>query len=215
MLRTLFIALGCAATVTGSAFAADMPAAVRRAPAQVYAPVATWTGFYVGANLGYASANIDPGLIGTTDDVNGIFGGAQIGYNWQFAGSPLVLGIEADIQASAQKETGLGVVEETSPWFGTVRGRMGYAANTLLLYVTGGYAFGRAEARITGVGSGGTTADGWTAGGGLEWMFAPRWSFKLEYLHFDMGRETITIAGVPGTSNIKEDLGRVGINYHF
>jgi outer membrane immunogenic protein len=213
MLRKLILSAGCVAAMAVSAQAADMAV---KGPPRTYAPVGVnWNGLYVGANLGYASARINPGFLSGTDHLDGVNGGAQIGYNWQFVGSPLLLGIEADIQASAQEDSVGGVGSIKAPWFGTVRGRLGYVAGSWMPYITGGYAFARAEARLTGIGSGSTTADGYTIGGGIEWMVAPRWSIKAEYLYMNFGNEDITIAGVTGTGKVTNNLGRVGINYHF
>ena len=177
-------------TLSAGAMAADLPSR-RMAPAPMVAavPVFTWTGFYFGVNAGYgwSDNNHDdtiafpantfnqagiggtalPGTITFTDgngDADGWLGGAQIGFNWQFgAGSGLVVGVEADIQAidldrdngrfdtfSTSVALGLPVGTTFSPvrnevstldWFGTVRGRIGFAIDRVLIYGTGGFAF--------------------------------------------------------------------------
>ena len=89
-------------------------------------------------------------------------------------------------------------------WFGTVRGRLGFLATpTFLLYGTGGLAYGRvASATVNSftatpdiyTGSTSTTRAGWTAGAGGEWMFAPNWSAKAEYLYVDLGTVGYNVA---------------------
>jgi outer membrane immunogenic protein len=154
-----------------TASAADLGAAT---PAPIYtkAPLAvpfSWTGFYVGGNVGYGwgTAKNDPSFTqsdGTfsagfdatdTDKVNGVIGGAQAGYNWQV--NNFVLGLETDIQASGQKGTdtfdGLivnlfgnnaatGIDTSKLDWFGTTRARLGLAVDRWLVYGTGGVAYG-------------------------------------------------------------------------
>jgi outer membrane immunogenic protein len=206
-----------------SASAADLPAVPAKAPA-AYAPepVAIWNGFYAGANLGYGWAHGEVTGSGLTRSQNmgGVVGGGQIGYNWQWA-SPLVLGIEADIQGAAQKNDNvLGALTVTNSitYFATVRGRIGYAPGNWMVYATGGLVYGefRSEATL-----GGATASlansrgGLAVGGGLEWMFAPHWSAKLEYLYLDTGSFNSTVFGVPFTGRLNDNVARVGVNYHF
>jgi outer membrane immunogenic protein len=154
--------------------------------------------------------------------VNGVLGGGQIGYNWQF--SPwLVLGFETDIQAadlnSQRDYIGPASVGFTAvngslgvDWFGTARGRVGFVMPSwpnLMIYGTGGFAYGQVvqQSSITHLFGGGaingkstydTTATGWTAGGGVEWspMSFPSWSLKVEYLYTDLGSYTQNFVGV-------------------
>jgi outer membrane immunogenic protein len=176
---------------------------------------------------------------------NGVIGGAQIGYNWQ-VGS-IVTGIEADIQGSGIRgsatgpllspTTGLPFVgqsrssDEKLSWFGTVRGRLGTSITPMfLLYATGGLAYGEvknsANTFFAAVdqfpASVRTTKVGWTAGAGGEWMFAPGWSTKLEYLFVDLGGTAarafipfVTTAGVQYNWKNQDHIVRAGVNYHF
>ena len=220
------VALLAATTLgVGAAAAADLPA--RSAPAPMYspAPVFSWTGFYVGANAGYGWANTSVTNIGGvavtgSNNLNGFVGGGQIGYNWQGA-SPLVLGIEADFQGTAQSrtDTALGIsVQQQLPWFGTVRGRIGYAFDRVMIYATGGLAYADYKMTVSGFGasaSSSTSKAGWTVGGGVEWMFAPQWSTKLEYLYWDTGSTSATLFGIAYTGRARDSIARVGLNYHF
>jgi outer membrane immunogenic protein len=144
---------------------------------------------------------------------SGFIGGAEIGYNYQF--NNWVAGIEADIQGIAGQAINGSITSTSSTlsstltgsvdtrWLGTLRGRLGFLpAPTLLVYGTGGLAYSEVSAStslaqsdtsngFTGSGTGGggfaELVTGWTAGGGVEWMFTQNWSFKVEYLHYDLG----------------------------
>jgi outer membrane immunogenic protein len=187
------------------------------------------------------------GLLSTNND--GFIGGGQIGYNYQFANS-FVAGIEADIQGvagsnnSATSTSGVGGFSSTLSasrsldYLGTVRGRIGYLITpSLLVYGTGGLAYGQANLTTsvfqaagavvgTAAGSFSDTRVGWTAGGGVEWLFLPKWSAKVEYLYYDLGSVTTSSAltynvapGVIGTTQSSARFNghvvRAGVNYHF
>jgi outer membrane immunogenic protein len=163
-------------------------------------------------------------------DPKGVNGGGQIGYNYQFAPS-WVAGLEADIQGSGMRNTqncilpcGTGIVttpafaafpvvfsslseENKIDWFGTFRGRFGYAAGPVLIYATGGLAYGEVSRSGSVVGqttflgagsvntfagsySANTTRAGWTVGTGVEGQLSPNWSVKAEYLYVDLGSTT-------------------------
>jgi outer membrane immunogenic protein len=147
---------------------------------------------------------------------SGFIGGAEIGYNYQF--NNWVAGIEADMQGIAGQAVN-GSITSTSGtlssalsgsmdtrWLGTLRARFGFLPTpTLLVYGTGGLAYSEVSATtslnqtdtgFTGSGTGGDgfaqLVTGWTAGGGVEWMFTQSWSAKLEYLHYDLGTTSFT-----------------------
>ncbi|MGE0751882.1 MAG: outer membrane protein [Variibacter sp.] len=204
-----------------AAVAADMPV-------KGYAPIAPtqiWSGFYAGLNAGYlwsSQANEDSAL-----------GGAQLGYNWQ--SGQLVAGVEIDLQAlsldgtgTVSNAAGTMAIRETLgiDYFGTARARLGFASGPWLFYATGGAAFttinhdGSGVTGVVGNYSASKSKVGWTAGGGVEWMFAPRWSAKAEYLHMEFSGDTITYnTTTPAIaitySDAKADVVRAGINYHF
>jgi Opacity protein and related surface antigens len=92
--------------------------------------------------------------------------------------------VEGDIQASGAEET-FAPWKFSNPWFGTLRGRVGYALGNVMFYGTGGLAFGELRATTFGVSESHTNA-GWTAGVGAEMGFAPNWSAKVEYLYVDL-----------------------------
>ncbi len=221
MLRKILLASAALVAFAGAASAADMPA---RMPVKAvpYVQMFNWTGFYVGANIGYgwSRTSDDLGLLGNT---NGVIGGGQIGYNWQM--NNLVLGVEADFQGSGQKATATGLVlgspvsiSDRVRYFGTVRGRVGYAWDRTLLYVTGGYAYTNIGSDLTVDGfntSSNTTKSGGTVGAGVEYAFAGPWSAKLEYLYIDSGTQSATVLGVTENVRIKNNVVRAGLNYRF
>ena len=206
-----------------------------------------------------AGINADLALAGRRgNDDTGFTGGAQIGYNWQFGA--MVLGIEADINYLDKGRndrgytilgiggTGLDLTVNGnrggSDWFGTLRGRVGYAFDRTMIYATGGLAYSdagnnRGAAFVTDPGLGGATVAtytsrgsssdwGWALGAGVEHAFTNNWSAKLEYLYVDLDRGgtqryTSIGAGAPFDNIVGVRRGdkdgmhivRVGLNYKF
>jgi len=207
------------------ASAADL-AARPYTKAPIAAPGVNWSGFYAGVMGGYAWSG---------DDFKGGFGGGTIGYNWQAPGSMWVWGLEVDAAGADVKESAAGIVSVAVPGgfvnvpvsaedkiraFGSVTGRVGIAAGAALFYAKGGYGWANTRASVSALGvsiSDTKTLSGWTVGGGAEYMFAPNWSAKAEYMYADYGSETFfATGGAPGV-----DIGgtvhsvKAGINYHF
>jgi len=216
MKKLLLASVGMLALGVASASAADISRRVAPAPAQaVYVAPFSWTGAYVGINGGYGWGNSSfstPFPSGSFDTSGGLVGGT-LGYNWQV--NQIVFGLEGDIDASWIKGSGTcgGLSCQTkNTWLGTARGRLGYAVDRFLPYVTGGLAVGDINNTITGIGSANETKAGWTAGGGLEYAFNGPWSVKAEYLYVDLGR-----GGAIGGSNAKfqTNIVRAGLNYRF
>ncbi|HXC00690.1 MAG TPA: outer membrane beta-barrel protein, partial [Terriglobales bacterium] len=157
-------------------------------------------------------------------------GGGTIGYNWQI--SRFVIGFEGDGSWGSEygSNTDLGAVGNPAflsytkeTWVATARFRVGYAVDNLLFYGTGGYAAAGAEAGIKDantlalLASTTSTHSGWTAGGGLEWGFAPNWSAKFEMLYMQLNNTTFnTVQGEgPRSVPLNDTIARVGINYRF
>ncbi|MEH2508938.1 outer membrane immunogenic protein [Nitrobacteraceae bacterium AZCC 1564] len=224
-MKLKLIALALLAT-TSIASAADLGARTyTKAPALAPAPVSNWSGFYVGVMGGYAwSDQVSVGgLTTSSSDLKGGFGGGTIGYNWQ-VGPSWLFGIEVDAAGAdikySETDPGLGVTaRDKINALGSVTGRLGYAVNNALLYVKGGYAWANNELSLTdGVTTFSDTKlhSGYTIGGGLEYMFAPSWSAKVEYMYADFGHQDYFSAIVPNA-----ELGATvhtvkgGINYHF
>ena len=206
MLRNALLA-SVAVFAATSAFAADLPSR-KSAPAVPYvaAPVFTWTGFYVGADVGggwtndkiksYTTATGAP--IGTaTLNGSGVLGGLFAGYNWQ-TGSNIVLGLEGDLEATsiAAKKSfaytygttavviGTAPAKESIPYQGSIRARLGYAAGNVLFYATGGLAFAQFNTKYIDVlspSSFSSVKGGWTLGAGVEYAFNNNWTARAEY----------------------------------
>jgi outer membrane immunogenic protein len=199
-----------AAGWTAGADAADLNYG-QRAPYTVNQPLNaySWAGPYLGGNLGgnlgYAWGEVS----NNPAKPAGFVGGVQAGYNFQDA--PWVFGIEGDIQASGADDT-FAPWKFSNPWFGTVRGRAGYALNNILFYVTAGLAFGELRGQTFGWTESHTTA-GWTAGVGTEVGLAPNWSAKLEYLFIDLSSSQFAITGV--SNGYSANVVRAGVNYRF
>jgi outer membrane immunogenic protein len=203
-MKKTILAMTVAMSAAGSAAAADLP----RGPAPYYPPPASvynWTGFYAGLNLGYEWGKVTSSSI----DPSGIAGGGQIGYNWQVG--QFVLGAETDIQASAADDT-FAPYKFSNPWFGTLRGRAGFAINNVLLYGTAGLAYGDLKAEFGGLDESKTLV-GWTGGLGMEVGFTPGWSAKVEYLYMDLGNRAYTLTA--NDNGLHASYLRLGVNYHF
>ncbi|MGA7327031.1 MAG: outer membrane beta-barrel protein [Rhodomicrobium sp.] len=261
MIRRILLASVSVVGLTAAASAADMyvpgpaagPGGYKDAP---WAP--TWAGFYAGVNGGYGwdadvhniEISTSPLVLGgypaTTKgtDAEGGFGGGQIGYNWQGVWHPhLVIGVEADIEGSGIEDSfnnrvinGFGdalSAKKSLDWFSTIRARLGYSFGNVLVYGTGGFAFGGVKNQLIDVLTippTGTvtlqkdaTATGYVVGGGVEYMISPRWSLKAEYQFIDLGSYKLSSPEVPpsgfafSTNKIDNTFNtvRVGVNYHF
>jgi outer membrane immunogenic protein len=211
MSRVAFAAVALTAVgFTGSAQAADLYGSRPNYYNSNPPPLdRTWIGPYLGGNIGYAWGSVD----NNPTKPSGFVGGAQAGYNWQFGPTgQWIVGLEADIQATGADDT-FAPWKFSNPWFGTVRGRAGYAfVNNFMVYATGGLAFGELRAETFGLSETHTNA-GWTAGVGAEFLFAPQWSAKVEYLYVDLANSNFTVTGA--SNGYRFGVLRAGINYHF
>jgi outer membrane immunogenic protein len=217
MKKLLLASVGVLALGVASASAADIVRA-RRAPppAPIITPVFNWTGFYAGINGGSGwggGTSFSTPFPSSSFDTSGGLVGGTLGYNYQM--NQIVFGVEGDIDASWIKGSGIcgGLSCQTkNSWLGTVRGRVGYAFDRFMPYVTGGLAVGDIQNTITPIGSATETKAGWTVGGGLEANLYGPWSAKVEYLYVDLGSG----APVAGSSaDFKTNIIRAGLNYHF
>ncbi len=192
----LGLALGASA-----ARAADLP---RVAAAPEAYPVYDWTGPYVGANVGYQRGS----ATNSGANPSGVMGGLQGGYNSQLG--RFVLGVETDLQASAADDM-FAAWRFKNPWFGTLRGRAGYAMDNVLLYATFGFAYGGGVI-ATGGSSEANTHVGWAGGVGMEIGLTSDWSAKAEYLLVDLTDQRYLLFGNTG---FKSNIVRFGANRRF
>ncbi|ABD09243.1 outer membrane protein [Rhodopseudomonas palustris HaA2] len=217
------VALGAA-----PALAADLAARpYNKAP--VYAPPApiyNWTGFYIGGHIGGAFAGDNSIGTGVTAGSDGKFlGGVQVGYDWQFAPS-WVLGVEGQyswlsgtndaVSFTVPGVAGTYTYADNQRGLASVTGRLGYTWGPALLYVKGGWAYADYTSSLTlsGVGTVSSTSsqDGYTVGGGLEYLFAQNWSGKIEYQYYDFGNVDL---GAGFTAKNDQHVVKAGLNYRF
>jgi len=221
------VALGA----TVPALAADLSARAPYTKAPAYAaPLYNWTGFYIGAHLGGAfSGNSNIGGLTTGNNGDGRFlGGLQGGADYQFAPS-WVVGAEAQYSWLGSNNSsivfpGNTVFTNNQRGLGSVTGRVGYTWGPGLLYVKGGYAFSDNNESVTtngtpvGFGFSGDHSNGYTVGAGLEYMFAPNWSGKLEYQYYNFGNSSFTAPAALvrfGSFRTDDHVVKAGINYRF
>jgi len=233
-MKKIFLATVALALVGAAApaLAADLGARpyYQKAPAYM-APIYNWTGFYIGGHLGgaFSSDNNFSGL-STGNNSNGRFlGGVQAGYDYQFSPN-FVLGVEGQYSwlsgnVGAVFPGGLAYTNNQRG-LGSITGRVGYTWGPGLLYVKGGYAYSDNSESVTSTVTGapiafatnGDHSNGWTAGVGVEYMFAPSWSAKAEYQYYNFGNATFTSpAGLVSTGSFTTDDHTVtaGVNYRF
>ncbi len=229
---------GAIALAAGTqALAADLPPPVApppRAPAAYIpaAPAWNWSGFYIGINGGGAFGS--SGWSTTRGDtgnfnVNGGMVGGTVGYNYQMG--QVVIGIEGDydwqnIRGASNNTTVCGPTangagcDTSSNWIGTIRGRIGYAFDRIMVYGTGGGAVTDIKASYGALPWASNTEWGWTAGAGIEGAITDNLTAKVEYLYASFQKDT----SCPSTScffftspsvSLKESMVRVGLNYKF
>jgi outer membrane immunogenic protein len=237
MRKSVIAGVAFAALIGSPAFAADM--ALKGPPAPI-APAFSWTGFYIGANLGagWNQGNLSDsfGLFSGNANNNATFlGGGQVGANYQI--NNIVLGVEGDFDWFANNNSGNGTTADggtiisgsnNGSWLTTLTGRLGVAVDRMLFYGKGGGAWvGNNNITLIDVPTGNAVSisnsnTGWVAGGGVEWAFAQNWTAKVEYDYVGLSNSSVTLpAGffdggdVFSTGNRNIQTLTVGINYLF
>jgi outer membrane immunogenic protein len=160
----------------------------------------SWTGFYVGANVGLATGQTTGdfglgGFLNTDYEMNGAVYGGQIGYNWQRGN--IVLGIEGSFSGTTIQGTTTCIFvfecKREVDNIATVTGRVGYAMDRSLLYVLGGGAWAKlsSDFSIAGVtlATDSQQHSGWVAGFGFEHALSNNVTMRIEYSHIDLGSE--------------------------
>jgi outer membrane immunogenic protein len=134
----------------------------------------------------------------------------------------LVLGVEGDLDWSGINGTTTTLCplgcKTANDWLGTVRGRVGYAVDRIMPYVTGGLAFGNIKATTPGFVGVDNTNAGWTVGAGLEVAIGGGWTAKAEYLFVDLGNTTcgLNCGAIPNDNvSFRSSIVRGGLNYRF
>jgi outer membrane immunogenic protein len=202
--------------------AADLPRPGYKGPIVPIEPAFTWTGFYIGGNLGYewGSAQWTGGAGNFKNAPNGFIGGGTFGYNYQTG--DWVWGVEGDIDYVNAKNTANNAFCSSctfkDTWLGTFRGRIGYSFGRWMPYFTAGGAWGNIYMASSG-GSATNTNAGWTAGTGVEYALTDHWSTKLEYLYVDLGDakcgSAACVLPADATIHFTSNILRLGVNYRF
>ncbi len=204
-MKNTFAAIGTVAFIVtlgaDGTRAADVP--LMRTAVPPY-PTYNWVGPYIGVNLGYQWGSATNGGASPS----GFMGGVQGGYNWQLG--QFVIDVESDLQASNADDM-FAAWKFSNPWFGTIRGRVGYAMSNVMLYATFGLAYGGGTVELGGL-SESNTHVGWAAGGGMEIGLTPNWSAKAEYLFVDLSNQHYVLFGNTG---FESNILRLGANYRF
>jgi outer membrane immunogenic protein len=233
-MRVTTIAAALMLAAAGQAFAADLP--LPSPPPPPPPPIYNWTGFYIGINGGYGTGNSNwsDGPVGTTGifPTSGFLIGGTVGANYQIG--QYVFGIEGDgdwTNLSGNSGPTCGAIAAVVPppdacqtqsdWLATLRGRLGYAFDRILVYGTAGAAFGNLQAGLNPPATfDSSTEAGWTVGGGVEFAFAPNWTVKVEYLFVDLPNGACTTVGNCGGAagsivSFNENIVRAGVNFKF
>lgn len=206
-----FFACLMSTTATFAADAVEVPPAppVSQEPIAQYAPSAGWSGIYVGAFGGYEWGTFDS----TAGDISADdwMGGAFVGYNLQ--NGPIVYGAEGDLGFSAASGT-LGGVQVDQGVFGSLRARLGYQLDPVLLYGTAGLAATRAE--ITdATGTDSNTHLGWTVGAGADALLTDNIFGRLEYRYTDYQSKAFATPATAISSGFSDHSVRAGVGLKF
>lgn len=210
-------AFGAVALSSVAASAADLPSVQPYAAA---APVAfNWTGFYLGAQVGYGWGESEVDGFAGSYDVDGFNVGIYGGYNHQFVNN-VVVGLEADINYNDADGSavlvGFGTQATEFNFDGAVRARLGYAFDRVLVYVAGGVAFADIDTTTTVGGltfSGDDTTFGWTIGGGVEAAVTQNIAVRAEYRYTKFDDIDSGIVGFD--NNLDSHKVLVGVSYKF
>jgi outer membrane immunogenic protein len=229
--RFLFGSVGAFA-LAGAASAADLPVAPP--------PAFTWTGFYLGGQVGYGwgedsgRANIVgplgavpyPGInVSTSTQTQGVIGGAHIGYNWQF--NQIVFGLEGQVDGTSLSKTiqpvyNLSYASTTKSQIqGSFLGRLGVAFDRTLVYAVGGGGYGQILNNYTILAQSASFATArafWTVGAGVEYAVNDNWLIRAEYRYNKYGYINdgpIVFPSVYQSHTWSQNQVQVGFSYKF
>jgi opacity protein-like surface antigen len=214
--------------VSATAQAADLNASYGKAPPLLF----DWRGFYLGGNVGgaFGEENAPALLSSWSPNPSGVLGGVQLGHNF-VASSNWLIGIEGELDWSSAQGTVIipnpvaaTTVTSKLNWYDTFEGRVGFFQGPWLYYFKGGAAWLGANYGLTGNFNGVTTLQsatatrsGWTIGAGLEYMWAPNWSAKVEYDFLDFGTQNLEFGAVGAPIGLSTQVHefKVGFNYRW
>lgn len=234
MRRQILLASVGTLALAGSALAADLP----MPPPPPPVPIFTWSGLYLGAQVGYGwgrdsitSSFPFLGVFSYGNSPQGVIGGVHLGYNLQI--NQWVAGVEASADGTSMSGSAFGAFPVPTIAYttradiqGSIRARLGVAWDRVLVYVTGGAAF----TAITNTYFAGVplflsdniakTRSGWTIGGGIQYALTNNWSVRAEYRYSDFGNYNDTpfviVAGAPtARHHLTQNQVQIGVSYKF
>ena len=242
-MKTRLLGLLAATTLAtagiSAASAADLPSRYAPPPIIAAVPVFTWTGFYLGAQVGYGwNANENDIVLPTGfvvqrgdfgDSGDGFLAGVHAGYNYQIGS--FVIGVEGDVEGVFGDDddgdvvvigpgggvfTNYGFAGNALDWQGSIRARAGFAFDRALIYATGGFAFAGVSGSFGLLDSGDDNLTGWTLGAGIEYAFTNNLTTRLEYRYtnFDGGDNVFNNVSL-GSNDIEFHTVRAGLSYKF
>ena len=222
-MRKLLMLGAAFAAMSAPAVAADLAARpyTKAPPYVAAAPLYSWTGFYIGGHVGGAFQG-NNNFFGNNNNDGRFLGGGQVGFDYQFSGS-FLLGVEAmysyvDRNNNTPFAFAGGTFNQNLRGLGSVTGRLGYTYGAGLIYAKGGYAYADTRNDGTGLFRFENGRDGYTVGGGFEYMFARNFSGKIEYMYYQFDRNQL-FTGVAnntlGNYRVEEHTIKAGLNYRF
>lgn len=236
-MKKLLLASAALMAFAAGAQAADLGSPRMPIAAAVVAPAFSWTGFYVGGDIGYWTSSSRvftpaPNAFTASPNPNGVKLGGHIGYLHQFA-NQFVLGVEADLSwlGGSNREGAIAAAPPNvwrvrATWDGSIRGTVGFAVNRALIYGTGGVAFIQSNGCGSLTPGGACVADtqfggtrtGWTLGAGIAYAVTNNISVRGEYLYADYGTRNYVTTGTLGgvtAYRLATHTVRLGLSYHF
>jgi opacity protein-like surface antigen len=242
----LLIAGVASLAVTAPAMAADIeqPAPVPAYKAPLVAPsYYDWTGLYIGGFGSYSWSSTNSTLVNTTTGAafgpttrytSAPHGGGQVGFDYMFYPARVVLGVVADVSSgegfsnTVVGASGTSIYGSKTTESGTVRARLGYAFDRVLLYATGGWAWSNGSAsrtQVTGTAGGAVAGTyetsnlapiGWTVGAGVAFAIARDWNVFAEYRYtaFDSSA-TFPVSGFVTNSSTGVNTFKIGLNFEL
>lgn len=211
MFKTIALASALALSACASAMAADAVDQIPSAPVAVDTPAFSWAGAYGGiqGGAGWLDGEFSAGGLSAKQDFDGGVIGGFVGYNWQLSNG-FVAGIEGDVDYNFNKED-IGGADVGTDWAGSVRGRVGYAFDRVMVYGAAGWTITNGFVDGLGIDEN-ETFNGWTVGAGVDVAVTDKIFVRGEYRYNDFGSKDI----VPGLkADLDQNVIKVGVGVKF
>ena len=205
----------------GAAMAADLPEMVVVPAPEMVDTSSDWSGAYIGGHVGYASgvvnwSTLPTGLFSGDYEISGWLAGAQVGFNHQM--NSLVIGADASLEWSGIEgvdDVGGGFISREINWAGAVRGKLGFAVESILIYGAAGVAFANTTGHSVGPSEETLNHVGWTVDVGVEAMVTEDVSVFAEYDYTDYASEDYLDYLIDTRTDFDIHAIKVGANWHF